>query len=441
MIPPQEFLSTLRGCGVSFFTGVPDSLLKEFLLVLQSDSQSHYIGANEGACIAMAVGNHLASGQLGLVYMQNSGLGNAVNPLMSLAHQTVYSIPLLLLIGWRGEPEVPDEPQHQPMGMATERFLDNMQIPFTIISANTDYVQTLRDTSRRSLEESRPIAILCRKGIFAKANVVASLAHQPAFARDRLGDISTECRPTAIEEGMPDNTRQFSHQIPISNMKREEALEIITAQLTGKEAIICTTGAASRELYEIRTKTNHSHQQDFLNVGAMGHCSLIALGVSLGINCMDPPNGNKDKGLTDQTIHGSTGRGRQVLCIDGDGSAIMHMGALTTIGRLGPTTFKHIILNNHVHDSVGGQPTGSDQINFLTIGKACGYRNVASCNDRSVLAAAVHALMNSAGPSLLEIVVQPGMRDSLARPPQNLREMKRQFMSFMSAETCDNVST
>ena len=319
-ISPETFFSILTSNGVDFFTGVPDSLLKELCFYINNNvpSNRHIIAANEGNAIAIAAGYHLGTGKLPLVYMQNSGFSNAVNPLLSLCDPEVYSIPILLLIGWRGVPGIHDEPQHIKQGNIQKQLMEIMDIPYKIISKDDREIKSkLTSTISSALKNNRPYAILVKKGTFKKYISNQSLALE-------------------------------------SLMTREEALEIILNKAGSNSITVSTTGKTAREIFEIRDKNYESHCKDVLTVGSMGHCSSIALGIALA-----KPE-------------------RTIICIDGDGALIMHMGSLATIGKLKPKNFKHILINNRAHESVGGQETAADYIDIPAIAKANSYRNVYS---------------------------------------------------------------
>ena len=295
-ISPLKFYKALYKNNIDFFTGVPDSLLKQFCLCIDDNipKERHIIAANEGNAIALAAGYHLATGKIPLVYMQNSGLGNSVNPLLSLCDTDVYSIPLLILIGWRGEPGVHDEPQHVKQGKVQLDLLQAMDIPYEIISKDEQQLdEKINKSVEKAIKENRPFAIVVKKGTF-----------------DVYGSTSQ-----TFDEGL---------------MSREESLEIILKQLSSDSIIVSTIGKTSREIFEIREKTGEPHFKDFLTVGSMGHCSSIALGIAIA-----KPD-------------------REVICIDGDGALIMHMGSLSIVGKLNPKNFYHILINNYVHESVGG---------------------------------------------------------------------------------------
>ncbi len=372
-ISPVDFYSCLAGHDVIFFTGVPDSLLKEFCLCVDDKvpNERHVITANEGNAVAMAAGYHLGTGKLPLVYMQNSGLGNAVNPLLSLCDPDVYSIPMLIMIGWRGEPGFPDEPQHVKQGKIQLELLETMDIPYVVISKDERNIkQKITTGIEQTIKENRPFVFLIKRGTFEKYR---------------------------IPEPIIDN----------SLMTREESLETILSQLPNDCIIVSTTGLTSREIFEIREKNREPHFRDFLTVGSMGHCSSIAHGISIA-----QPN-------------------RQVICIDGDGSLIMHMGSLSTVGKLKPPNFFHVLINNYVHESVGGQETSAKFIDMVNLVKSNGYRSVFSVEDGSRLKSQLEDFLKSNGPCFLEIRVRPGSRNDLGRPTVKPVDNKIAFMDFL----------
>lgn len=371
MIHPEKVLNSLTNSGVSFFTGIPDSLLKDFLQYLEEniEKRNHIIAANEGGAVALAVGHHLSTGGVACVYMQNSGLGNALNPLISLADKEVYSIPMLLFIGWRGEPGVNDEPQHLKQGKITEALLDILSIPYIILSSNTPERKIVSEISRLcklSQSQESPCAVLVKSGVFE------------TYAA------------------------KYSHST--CSLKREEAIEIILDSLDGSEILVSTTGKISRELYEIRKKRGESHERDFLTVGSMGHASQIALGIAH----------NK--------------KNTQVYCLDGDGSFIMHMGSLATIGWVSPNNFKHIVLNNYAHESVGGQSTAAGTLNMSCIAKNSNYSFVSSVNNRNSLVNFLNTFKTQKGPAFLEIKVNLESRKDLGRPVGSPINNKKRLM-------------
>jgi len=375
MISCQDFYNILRDKGVDLFTGVPDSLLKDFCAYIFDKVQDdkYIITANEGNAVALACGHYLASGKIPLVFMQNSGIGNCVNPLVSLVDKEVYSIPVLLMIGWRGEPGKDDEPQHIKQGKITLRLMETLGIPYAI------------------LPDKVKAAKLCLNKIYA------------AMIKNKT------CAALIVRSKtfMPYVAKRKSPSEKLSRLSREEAIKIIINQLGPKDIVVSTTGYTSRELFELRESLRQGHKKDFLTVGSMGYSSSIALGVAL-----------KKKN-------------RSVYCLDGDGAALMHMGSLSTIGSLSPENFKHIILNNGAHDSVGGQPTAGFKVDFRKIAKACGYKNIFSASNRQQLKNSLSKIKNNTGPAFLEIIVRKGARSDLGRPTIPPGKNKRDFMSFL----------
>lgn len=374
MISPASFYETLKEHGVGLFAGVPDSLLKNFCAYVTSHSRSgeHVICANEGSAIALATGHYLATGKLALVYMQNSGLGNSVNPLLSLADPEVYAIPMLLLVGWRGEPGVKDEPQHIKQGRVSPALLEAMEIPYRIMDADTESLEeNIRQSIEQAYRQCGPVALLVRKGTFAKA-------------------------PESSEAGEQKIKPQIS---------RERAIELVTSLLPEDAVVVSTTGKISRELYEHRLRGGQNRAGDFLTVGSMGHASHIALGIALA------------------------GIKKPVVCLDGDGALLMHMGGMAIIGTSKANNLLHVVLNNGVHDSVGGQPTVGFDVSLVDIARACGYRKIAGpVSTEADIRKAMADMLGSDGPAFLEIQVRPGSRADLGRPRETLAENKKAFM-------------
>lgn len=370
MLSPGEFYQNLQSAGIDFFTGVPDSLLKDFCAYVADHAENgeDLIAANEGAAVALAAGHYLATGRSGLVYMQNSGLGNAVNPLTSLTDPEVYSIPMLLLIGWRGEPGHSDEPQHVKQGKITLDMLDCLQIPHEVLPDSLPAARKLIDRAVTHMKENEsPYAIVVSAGTFDK------------YAKRELPPVPWE-------------------------LSREDAIQALAAELDESDIIVATTGKTSRELFEYRAATGARHSGDFLTVGSMGHASQIAMAIALR-----RPN-------------------RQIVCLDGDGAAIMHMGSLAVIGTKAPKNFKHVIVNNGAHDSVGGQPTAGHTIDLTAIAAACCYQSVARIDRATELAEAVSRLRGQDGPALLEILTHTGARADLGRPTIAPVQNKKNFM-------------
>jgi phosphonopyruvate decarboxylase len=372
-LPPRLLIDALTSRGVSFFTGVPDSQLAGFCAAIaaQAGPWTHCVAPNEGAAIALACGHHLASRSPAVVYMQNSGLGNAVNPLTSLADPLVYGFPLVLVVGWRAEMrdgnQSADEPQHVRQGMITPDLLDLLAIPFVIIGPrpdeNLDSVAPLID---RATSQNRPVAILVRKG------ALADPLPEP-LAMDAVG------------------------------LAREEAIAFLAQAIGSETPIIATTGKISRELFEVRRQSGSNGDLDFLTVGSMGYASQIAAGLAM------------------------TRPGTQIVCFDGDGAVLMHLGGLTMSATC--PNLRHIVLNNRVHDSVGGQPTCAPDLGLAEIARACGYEWTRRVADRADLEAAMPDFLSASGSALLEVIVRPGARAELGRPDRSPRAAKESFMA------------
>lgn len=378
MLAPAWFFEELQKRKIAFFAGVPDSLLKEFCAYLSdtASTKNHIITANEGNAIALAAGYHLATRNFGLVYMQNSGLGNAVNPLTSLVDPAVYAIPVLLLIGWRGEPGVHDEPQHVKQGAITLEQLDALKIPYKILPTEIEPAIECLDAAMQVLNQGQcPYALVVRKGSFSKHT----------RAEKEVG-------------------------LPILPLSRENAIQQIAASLHESDIVISTTGMISRELFEYRASSKSIDLgQDFFTVGSMGHASQIALGIAL------------------QITH------RQVYCLDGDGALIMHLGGLAIIGNQPARNYKHIVLNNGAHDSVGGQSTVAFQIDVPLLARACGYKDAKQARSPQELEEALAWLHHIPGPALLEVLVNKGARADLGRPTTTPKENKEYFMKNLQA--------
>jgi phosphonopyruvate decarboxylase len=358
MIRPEAFAGQLAAEGVSLFCGVPDSLLKEFNAYVSGAEPGarHVIAANEGNAIAMAIGHYLRTGTPALVYLQNSGIGNAVNPLLSLADPEVYGIPMILLTGWRGQPGVPDEPQHRKQGRIMPALLDALELPWSVLPSEEDAAaDAVRQAVAHSVASGTPYVLLVEKETFGRAGTAVP----------------------GPESALP---------------TREEALNALTAELGSGQVVVSSTGMLSRELYEYRERTGSAAGLDFLTVGGMGHASSIALGIAL------------------------QEREREVWCLDGDGALLMHLGALPVIAEHAPRSYFHVVFNNGVHDSVGGQPTSIGQVNVPALAVNCGYRGAATLSGLDVLPRELAGLRETGGPALLEIRVRPGSRAGLGRP-------------------------
>ncbi len=360
--------------GADFYTGVPDSQLKALCNYLMNtrgiDPAHHIIAANEGNCAALAAGYHLATGKVPVVYMQNSGEGNIINPAASLLNDKVYAIPVIFVIGWRGEPGVHDEPQHIYQGEVTLKLLEDMGIRYFVIGKETgeeELSQTMA-SFRETLAAGKDVAFVIRKGALEYAEKVV-------YANDNV-------------------------------MPREEIIRHITA-VSGEDPIVSTTGKASRELFEIREANGQSHKYDFLTVGSMGHSSSIALGIAL----------NKPD--------------TRVWCIDGDGAVLMHMGAMAVIGANKPGNLIHIMINNGAHETVGGMPTVASWIDPVAIALACGYSKAVSVDSFESLDRELDAARSARELTFIEVKCSIGARSDLGRPTTTALENKENFMKYL----------
>ncbi len=369
----KSAFDALTTAGLTFWSGVPDSLLKPLCAYVSDHvpDDRHVIAANEGGAVAIAAGHYLGTGAPAAVYLQNSGLGNTMNPLVSLADPAVYAIPMVLIIGWRGEPGGHDEPQHLAQGGVMLKMLDAIGMPHYVAPADDEaFAEVAREAVRRATSESRPVAIVVPKGII------------------------TDYESTPAARG----------DLPLT---REAAVMLVADVVQPNAAIIATTGKTSRELYEYRIRGGHSTERDFLMVGSMGHASQIALGLAL----TDPD--------------------RPIWVLDGDGAVIMHMGSLAVIGEHAPQNLRHVVLNNHVHDSVGGQPTPTGRTDFAELGRAAGYVHAETASDESGVTAAIERIAKSPGPALLEVLVRPGARPDLGRPQTSPEQNKQALMRWL----------
>lgn len=368
----EDFVQVL---GADFYTGVPDSQLKPLCDYLMHtygiDRKHHIIAANEGNCAALAAGYHLATGKVPVVYMQNSGEGNIINPVASLLNDKVYAIPMIFVIGWRGEPGVYDEPQHIYQGLVTKKLLDDMDIENFIISKETsvDELQSVMTEYNSLLQRGKDVAFVIRKG---------SLSYNENIVYKNNNKIV-----------------------------REEIIKHIVA-ISCEDPIISTTGKASRELFEIREAKGQSHKYDFLTVGSMGHTSSIALGVAI----------NKPD--------------RKIWCIDGDGAVLMHMGAMAVIGSNSPKNLVHIIINNNAHETVGGMPTVAGNMDLVAMARACGYENATTVDTLDALDRELKIAKYRNELTLIEVKCCIGARNDLGRPTTTAVDNKKIFMEYLS---------
>jgi phosphonopyruvate decarboxylase len=373
MIDPTAFLVALGEAGVTFATGVPDSLLKDVCACISAgfSPECHVAATSEGSAVALAMGNFLATGRPALVYMQNSGLGNLINPVTSLADPLVYGIPMLLLIGWRGEIQADgiqlhDEPQHVKQGQVTVAQLDILGIPYRLLDESTNDVQAItKELTHLAIARSGPVALLVRKHAFCP----------------------------------------FKFDLKPENLllpTRETAIKIVIGALPENTPVVSTTGMASRELFELRKARGEGHDQDFLTVGGMGHASQIATGIALA--CPD----------------------QKVVCLDGDGAMLMHMGGLVVSGK--QRNIIHVVINNGAHDSVGGQPTSAVNLDLAHVARACGYGLVAQATTEQEIQANLHIAIASNCSAFLEIKCRRGARADLGRPDRSPSANKEGFM-------------
>ena len=373
MIDPKFFVETLRQKGIDFYAGVPDSLLKNICAYISDnlDDEHNIIAANEGGAIGLAAGYHLATGKIGCVYMQNSGEGNIINPLASLTDKDVYNIPVLLLIGWRGRPGVPDEPQHIKQGKVTLGLLNTMGIDYTVLSKDEEIAEkqiTKAVDYMRSTNET--YALVIEKDTFSPYILQNAVVNELSFSR-------------------------------------EEAIQTVAGSLGENDVIVSTTGMISRELFEFRTATGESHERDFLTVGSMGHASQIALGIAL-----EKPD-------------------RRVWCFDGDGATIMHMGSLAIVASKAPANYIHVVFNNGAHDSVGGQPTVGLKVDLPGVARAVGYKAIFSVDNKDALSVILSEAKDLVGPVFIEVRVKKGNRKDLGRPTTTPIQNKEALMHFL----------
>jgi phosphonopyruvate decarboxylase len=376
MIDTKEFLTTLQNEGVNFFAGVPDSLLKSFcaLILDEVEENNHIIAANEGAAVGLAVGHHVSTGQVPCVYLQNSGLGNTVNPLISAVGKSVFSVPLLLIVGWRGEPGVKDEPQHVSQGEVTLGMLEAMGIKYKVLKSDSpDFASDVQNLVKHSKETGTATALVVTKNTFSEYKVKTKIKND--------------------------------------YMKREEALKAILPFIPKNSAVFATTGKLSRELFELRHPEFGNKYRDLLTVGSMGHCQSVALGAALS-----------SPEITS-------------ICMDGDGSLLMHMGSLAISGSRSPKNFKYILFNNGAHESVGGQPTVGFNVDFPLAAKACGFAWTKSASTPEEISNEFESFLGTDCAAFLEIKIGTGSRSELGRPTVSPINVKENLIEFYKNES------
>ena len=373
MVRPEFFVNKLKGHSIDFYAGVPDSLLKNICAYITDNlpAEQNIIAANEGGAMGIAAGYHLATGKVPVVYMQNSGEGNIINPLASLTDKEVYNIPILLVIGWRGRPGVKDEPQHVKQGKVTTGLLNVMGINYAIFPKDE-----------------------------------AEAAKQIKIAVDYM-KATNECYALVIEKDTFDSYKLQNVEVNDLTMTREEAIQKVAASIEDNACIVSTTGMISRELFEARTAWGQGHERDFLTVGSMGHASQIALGIAL-----QKPE-------------------RKVYCFDGDGSSLMHMGNMAITASMNCKNYVHVVFNNGAHDSVGGQPTVGLKIDLCGVAKAVGYKATYSVDTMEQLVTILPEVKDAKGPVLLQVCVKKGNRKDLGRPTTTPVQNKEALMEFL----------
>ena len=363
MISPKLLIKELIKNKIKFISGVPDSVLKNLTNLIEKKKFLHIKAVNEGGAISACIGNFLATKNIGCAYLQNSGLSNAINPLISIADKNIYSIPILLIIGWRGAPGTKDEVQHKLKGEITKKILSLLKIKYLVISSNKD-LQKISKLLKYSASKNKPVAVLIKN--------------------------------KTIEQEISNKKNKKKN-----NLSRIFFIKKLLKSIKKQTKIVSTTGYTSRELFYLRENYTKLKGKDFYMVGGMGHSSMVSLGISIN---------NQD-----------------VICLDGDGSMLMHMGSLRSIGFYNPKKFKHILLNNFCHESVGGQETMSKGIDFKKVIDAFGYKNYFSIKNKESTNLILKKFLNCKGPSLLEVFIDSGSIKDLIRP-KDFVKIKNRFM-------------
>ncbi|MCL2047503.1 MAG: phosphonopyruvate decarboxylase [Defluviitaleaceae bacterium] len=370
----ENFVSVLQDLGAGFYTGVPDSLLSPFtdyIMRTHGVSDCHIVAANEGAAVGLAAGHYLATGKPAVVYMQNSGIGNATNPICSLLHEKVYALPVIFVIGWRGEPNVHDEPQHVFQGAVTLSQLECMEIPYAVISEETTDLKQCAADFKEHIQSGKSVAFVVRKGALK-------------------------------------SSEKNKYSSP-NSLSREEILVEIIANTTKNDVFVCTTGKLSREVFEIRENNSMGHGQDFLTVGSMGHSLMLAYGIALA---------KPDK---------------RVFCLDGDGAVLMHLGSLAVVGTSSVNNLVHIVINNGSHETVGGIPTVAGDMDLSQVAASLGYKNTFRVSTKSDLLAVLNKLDQLQGTVFVEVLSNLESRADLGRPTTSPIENKNELMKFLGA--------
>lgn len=376
MITPDNLFTIFQQNGFTFFTGVPDSTFKAWMSFLDDEHGkrlTNIIAVNECEATAIAAGHYLGTGTPAVVYMQNAGFGKTVNPITSLLDKDVYSIPALLMIGWRGEPGKKDEPQHKKMGRILLKMLETMEIPYEVLTDNPTEIDTAIKNAKQWMQENNaPFALIVRSGV--------------------------------VDENYEKKTKRTQN----FEMVREDAVKAIVDTLDEKDIVVSTTGKTSRELFEYRVARNEQ-PRDFYTVGSMGCAGAIGFGIAL------------------KNPH------KKIFVMDGDGAALMEFGTWATIGHYAPSNLYHILIDNEAHDSTGGQPTVSTTVNFEQVARAAGYKDVVSVTSRDGLVETLKHFRNRQGPALLIVKARQGARKELGRPTSTPVENKESFMKLVKS--------
>ena len=375
MISCQSFFDILKKYDFTFFTGIPDSTFKDwtkFLADKDGQKLQNIVPCNECEATAIATGYYLATKKIGVIYMQNSGFGKTINPLTSLCDPDVYSIPVLLLIGWRGEPGKVDEPQHKKMGKVLLPLLETLKVPYNVLEPDVNQIEND-----------------CKKALI--------------YFKNNQGPYAFIIRSNFFENYPMKDKVQFNYELV-----RDEVINLILDNASESDIIVSSTGYISREVYEYREARKKDHNKSFYNVGSMG-CAC-SIGLSIALQKSD----------------------RRIIVLDGDGAIIMQMGAFTTIGKYSPSNFVHIIFDNNAHESTGGQPTNSATVNFVKIALAANYKRGKEIKTKKDLIDAIPEIKSEKGPIIFVIKIKMGTKPNLKRPEKSPIELKQDFIKNLT---------
>jgi phosphonopyruvate decarboxylase len=379
VLEARDFVEAARGHGFEWYAGVPCSYLTPFINYVLQDPALHYVSmANEGDAVALIAGVALAGGR-GIAMMQNSGLGNAVSPLTSLTW--TFRIPQLLIVTWRGQPGVPDEPQHALMGPITPKMLDTMEIPWELFPTEPQAIEPALRRARAHMDsQGRPYALLMQKG-----SVAPYPLREPASRR------ALSRQPAVIESrGLAVNSRA----------SRRQVLQQVVSHTSLASAVLATTGYCGRELFALDDRPNQLYM-----VGSMGCVLPLALGLAMARPEL------------------------KVVALDGDGAALMRLGSFATAGAYAPRNLWHLLLDNGVHDSTGGQATVAPQLSFAEVAAACGYASAWETDDVAGLGAWLEAA--APGPHFARMLTSPGAPHDLPRPSMGPVEVRARWQGHL----------